>query len=115
MVNYESKQKIFDLTDKEIPKSLILKKMREILGNAVHNVTIVVLDISDLQELQLYEVRSSVNVKVMCNFDPSLEEDAELLEELERLDNITIRLYEERDRFLIDRDGEEVLVWICEK
>jgi chromosome segregation ATPase len=105
----EAEAKIIDSTFREIPKSVILKKIREILGNAVHNVTIAVLDISDLQELHLYEVRSSVNIKIMCNIDPSLEEDSELLEELESLDNITIRLYEDRDRFLIDRDGEELL------
>jgi len=93
----------------DIPKTDILKKMREILGNAVHNVTIAVPDINDLQDLHLYEVRSSVNVKIMCNIDPSREDDAELLEELESLDNITIRLYEDRDRLLIDRDGEELL------
>lgn len=105
----ESDVKIIDSTFREIPKADILKKIREILGNAVHNVTISVLDINDLQDLHLYEVRSSVNMKIMCNIDPSLEEDAELLEELESLDNITIRLYEDRDRFLIDRDGEELL------
>jgi len=99
----DNKNQLFGINS----KSEILKKMREILGNAVHNVTITVLDISDLQDLHLYEVRSSVNIKIMCNIDPSLEEDAELLEELESLDNITIRLYEDRDRFLIDRDGEE--------
>ena len=100
---------IIDSTFREIPKAVILKKMRAILGNAVHNVTIAVLDINDLQDLHLYEVRANVNVKIMCNIDPSLEDDAELLEELESLDNITIRLYEDRDRFLIDRDGEELL------
>ena len=105
----ESDVKIIDSTFREIPKADILKKIREILGNAVHNVTIAVLDINDLQDLHLYEVRSSVNVKIMCNIDPSLEDDAELLEELESLDNITIRLYESRDRYLIDRDGEELL------
>ncbi len=105
----ESEAKIIDSTFREIPKAEILKKIREILGNAVHNVTIAVLDINDLQDLHLYEVRSSVNMKIMCNIDPSLEEDAELLEELESLDNITIRLYEDRDRYLIDRDGEELL------
>ncbi|NVM16929.1 MAG: hypothetical protein HWN80_04385 [Candidatus Lokiarchaeota archaeon] len=105
----ESDVKIIDSTFREIPKSDILKKIREILGSAVHNVTISVLDINDLQDLHLYEVRSSVNMKIMCKIDPSLEEDAELLEELESLDNITIRLYEDRDRFLIDRDGEELL------
>ncbi|MCK4381806.1 MAG: hypothetical protein KAW66_00800 [Candidatus Lokiarchaeota archaeon] len=100
---------IIDSTFREIPKAIILKKMRAILGNAVHNVTIAVLDIKDLQDLHLYEVRAHVNVKIMCNIDPSLEDDAELLEELESLDNITIRLYDDRDRFLIDRDGEELL------
>lgn len=99
----EDKNQLFGINS----KSKILKKMREILGNAVHNVTITVPDISDLQDLHLYEVKSSVNVKVMCNIDPSLEENSELLKELESLDNITIRLYEDRDRFLIDRDGEE--------
>jgi len=93
----------------DIPKTDILKKMREILGNAVHNVTIAVPDINDLQDLYLYEVHSSINVKIMCNIDPNREDDAELLEELESLDNVTIRLYEDRDRFLIDRDGEELL------
>lgn len=105
----ESDAKIIDSTFREIPKADILKKIRDILGKAVHNVTIAVLDINDLQDLHLYEVRAHVNVKIMCNIDPSLEDDAELLEELESLDNITIRLYEDRDRFLIDRDGEELL------
>jgi len=105
----ESDVKIIDSTFREIPKADILKKIREILKSAVHNVTIAVLDINDLQDLHLYEVRSSVNVKIMCYIDPSREDDAELLEELESLDNITIRLYEDRDRFLIDRDGEELL------
>ncbi|NHJ22295.1 MAG: hypothetical protein EAX91_15220 [Candidatus Lokiarchaeota archaeon] len=105
----QSEAKIIDSTFREIPKEEILKKIREILGNAIHNVTIAVLDINDLQDLHLYEVRAAVNMKIMCNIDPSLEEDAELLEELESLDNITIRLYEDRDRFLIERDGEELL------
>jgi DNA repair exonuclease SbcCD ATPase subunit len=105
----ESDVKIIDSTFREIPKADILKKIREILGNAVHNVTIAVLDINDLQDLHLYEVRAHVNVKIMCSIDPSLEDDAEFLEELESLDNVTIRLYESRDRYLIDRDGEELL------
>ncbi len=105
----ESDDKIIDSTFREISKEDILKKIRDILGNAVHNVTIAVLDINDLQDLHLYEVRSSVNVKIMCNIDPSREDDAELLEELESLDNITIRMYEDRDRYVIDRDGEELL------
>ncbi|TES93846.1 MAG: hypothetical protein E3J90_13825 [Promethearchaeota archaeon] len=104
-----SDPQIVDWTYVEIPKDSILKKIREILSKAVHNVTIAVPDIKDLQDLHLYEVRSSVNMKIMCYIDPSLEDDEQLLMEFESLDNITIRMYEDKDRFIMDRDGEELL------
>ncbi len=104
-----SDPQIVDWTYVEIPKDSILKKIREILSKAVHNVTIAVPDIKDLQDLHLYEVRASVNMKIMCYIDPSLEDDEQLLMEFESLDNITIRMYEDKDRFVIDRDGEELL------
>jgi len=107
--------KIIDWTDIEITKKDILIKMRDILNKALHNITIAVPDIKDLQELHLYEVRSSVNMKISCLIDPSLQEDAELLEEFESLDNISIRLYEVKDRLVIDRDGEELLFAIIGK
>ena len=107
-----SDPQIIDWTYVEIPKESILKKIREIISKAVHNVTIAVPDIKDLQDLHLYEVRSSVNMKIMCYIDPSLEDDEQLLMEFESLDNITIRMYEDKDRFLIDRDGEELLLSI---
>ncbi|MBY8980851.1 MAG: hypothetical protein KGD72_10700 [Candidatus Lokiarchaeota archaeon] len=104
-----SDPQIIDWTHVQIPKDSILKKIREILSKAVHNVTIAVPDIKDLQDLHLYEVRSSVNMKIMCYIDPSLELDEQLLMEFESLDNITIRMYEDKDRFVIDRDGTELL------
>ena len=107
--------KIIDWTDIEISKADILKKMRDILNKALHNITIAVPDIKDLQELHLYEVRSSVNMKISCYIDPSLEEDAELLEEFGSLDNISIRLYDHKDRFVIDRDGESLLFAVIGK
>jgi sugar-specific transcriptional regulator TrmB len=110
-----SDPQIVDWTYVEIPKQSILKKIREILSKAVHNVTIAVPDIKDLQDLHLYEVRSSVIMKIMCYIDPSLELDEQLLMEFESLDNITIRMYEDKDRFVIDRDGEELLFAIIGK
>ena len=104
-----SGSKIIDWTNIDIPKKKILAKMKEILMNALHNVTIAVPNIKDLQDLLLYEVRSSVNMKISCYIDPGLEEDAELLEEFESLDNISIRMYEAKDRYVMDRDGEELL------
>ncbi|MFX1496094.1 MAG: coiled-coil domain-containing protein [Promethearchaeota archaeon] len=107
--------KIIDWTAIEIPKSRILEKMKEILMKALHNVTIAVPNIKDLQKLYLYEVKSSVNMKISCLIDPSLEDDAELLEEFESLDNISIRMYEGEDRYIIDRDGEELLFAVIGK
>jgi len=107
--------KLIDWTDIEIPKNQILEKMREILMNAVHTITLAVPDIQDLQELYLYEVRSSVSIKISCSIDPSSEDDSILLEELESLDNITIRLFESADRYVIDRDGEELLFAVIGK
>ena len=107
--------KLIDWTDIEIPKSQILDKMRDILMKAVHNITLAVPDIQDLQELYLYEVRSSVSIKISCSIDPISEDDSILLEELESLDNITIRLFEPADRYVIDRDGEELLFAVIGK
>ena len=107
--------KIIDWTDVSLPKREILQKMHEILTKALHNVTIAVPNIKELQELYLYEVRSSVNMKVSCSIDPLVAEDSELLEELESLDNISIRMYEGEDRYVLDRDGEELLFAVIGK
>ncbi len=87
----------------------IVEKMREILQKALHNVTIVVPSITDLQELRLYEVRSSVNIKIACLINPGEEEHASLLQEFESLDNVAIRSFEGEDRYVLVRDGEELL------
>ena len=107
--------KIIDYTDLEIPRKMILEKMKEILMKALHNVTIVVPNIRELRELTLYEVRSSVIIKVSTSIDITLEEDAEILEELESLDNITIRMFDSEDRYVLDRDGEELLFAVIGK
>jgi len=100
---------IIDHTKVEITKDQIIEKMRDVLGKALHNVMIAVPSIVDLQDLYLYEIRSSVNMKISCLINPGIELHSELLEELESLDNISIRLYEGEDRYVILRDGEELL------
>lgn len=111
-VNASSSKEIFDFAYSKIGKAEILNKMREILQKAISSVTIVVPNITDLQELYLYEVRSSVNMKISCEIDPSLEENADLLDEYESLDNISLRNFEGADRLVIIRDGEELLFGI---
>ncbi|MFO8017388.1 MAG: hypothetical protein R6U96_02035 [Promethearchaeia archaeon] len=104
--------KIPDFTDIEISREEILNKMRDILGRALSKVTLVVPTITDLMDLQLYDVRSSVNLKISCLINPGIEEHSALLEEFEVLDNISLRAYEEKDRYVIIRDGEELMMAI---
>ncbi|MFX1389757.1 MAG: hypothetical protein ACFE9Z_06840 [Promethearchaeota archaeon] len=105
-----SEDKIIDFTNIQITKSEILKKMREILDKSIANVTIIVPSIVDLQELYLYELRSSVSIKIACSISPEIQEHSELLEEFESLDNIALRNYERADRYVLTRDGEELLL-----
>jgi hypothetical protein len=105
-----SEDRIIDFTNIQITKSEILKKMREILDKAIANVTIIVPSIVDLQELYLYELRSSVSIKIACSISPEIQEHSELLEEFESLDNIALRNYERADRYILTRDGEELLL-----
>ena len=106
---------IIESTNTYITKSEIIEKMREILQKALHNVMIVVPNIVDLQDLQLYEVRSSVNVKIACLVNQGIDEHSELLDELESLDNISLRNYEREDRYILSRDGEELVFAIIGK
>jgi len=104
--------KIMDFTNIKITRSEILEKMKHILENAIANVTIVVPSIEDLQELYLYELRSSVTMNIACLINPTNTEHSELLDEFESLDNISLRNYERRDRYVVTRDGEELLLAI---
>ncbi|MFX0007410.1 MAG: hypothetical protein ACFFA7_08640 [Promethearchaeota archaeon] len=104
--------KIIDYTNVQIPKSVILEKMREILENAIANITIVVPSIEDLQELYLYELRSSVTMKIACTINSEIQEHRELLEEFESLENIALRNYARKDRYVLTRDGEELFLAI---
>lgn len=105
-----SGSKIIDFTKTEITKSEILIKMREILEKGLHNVMIVVPTIVDLQELYLYEVKSSVNIRISCLINPGIDEHSELLDEFTSLDNITLRSYAREDRYVLVRDGEEMFI-----
>jgi len=110
-----SDSKIIDFSNISISTSEIIEKMREILQKALHSVTIVVPSITDLQDLYLYELRSSVNMKISCGINPGIEENANLLEEYESLDNISLRNFQGSDRYIIIRDGEELMLGVIGK
>ena len=110
-----SESRIIDFTNQEITKSEIIEEMRNIIQNSISSVTIAVPKIDDLQDLYLYEVRSSVNIKISCEINPGIEEHVELLDEYESLDNISLRHFDGGDRYVINRDGEELLMAIIGK
>ena len=101
---------ISDFTNIQISKSEILEKMREILKRAISSITVVVPSIEDLQELHLYETKSSTIMKIACSVNLEIAENSELLDEFESFDNISIRNYERKDRYALIRDGEELFV-----
>jgi hypothetical protein len=105
-----SDSKIIEYTNRKINKSEILEKMRQMLENSLHSVTIAVPSILELQELYLYEVKSSVSLKISCEINPGIDDHIDLLEEYESFDNIAIRHFEGSDRYVLVRDGEELLM-----
>jgi len=98
-----------------IPKTEIFEQMRKILMKSLSNVLIIVPSTRDLENLLLYELKSSINITIDCFVDPKDNEQLELLEELESLDNITIKNYDRKDRYALLRDGEELLIGIPDK
>ncbi len=101
---------ILEATNTNISKSEIIEKMKDILQNASHKVMIVTPNILDLQDVPVYDVRSSVSVNIACLVNEGIDEHTELLDELLSLDNIAIRKYEREDRYVITRDGEELFL-----
>ena len=106
---------IAESTNTDISKSEIIEKMRDILQKALHKVMIVTPNILDLQDLHLYEMRSSVSINIACLVNQGIDEQSELLDELLSLDNISIRNYEREDRYVLTRDGEELLLAVIGK
>ena len=98
-----------ELSKNEITKTEIIAKMKEILEKALHNVIINVPNIADLQDLHLYDIRAHVNMKIACLINLDIELHQHLLEEFDSLENISLKTYPAEDRYVLLRDGEELL------
>ncbi len=83
----------------------VKNRIREILHNSLHNVNLTVPNITDLLDLDIFEVKSSVNLKISCYIDSSDPQEEELVEEFSVFDNISLRIYDEKDRYTILADG----------
>lgn len=97
-------------------QSLIIKKeeikdfLIQMLKRALHNVNITVPTILDLADLEVYDIKTTVNVNAACAVDQTIDEEQELLQEFEAFDNITIRNFEDKDRWMCLKDNEELFI-----
>ncbi|MHA1583985.1 MAG: coiled-coil domain-containing protein [Promethearchaeota archaeon] len=98
--NLETAEGIF------LNKDKVIERIKELLGKALHNVNLTGPSISDISKLDLFEINSSVNIKVATFIDQSIPEHIKLKDELGSFDNIDIRLYGERDRWSAIIDGD---------
>ena len=99
-----------NILSNNVNRDQIIDFMIEMLGRSLHNVNITTPSILDLAELQLYDIRGSVNVKASCAVDLGDPEHQELLQEFDALDNISIRNFDENDRWVCLKDSEEMFI-----
>ena len=92
-----------------VTKDQIIEFLSDMVTRSVHNLVITTPTINDLAELGLYDARTSVNIKASCCVEPN-SNDQELLQEFEALDNVSIRNFENKDRWVLLKDNEEMFI-----
>lgn len=85
----------------------ILNKINEISKRAISSILIVVPKLKDIENIHLYEIKSSTSIRIACKVDY-----LELFNELISLGNVKIRNYEKEDMYGIIRDNEELFISI---
>ncbi|MFX1480888.1 MAG: hypothetical protein ACFFCI_22615 [Promethearchaeota archaeon] len=100
---------IYDYSNLKVSKGQFLNNFREVLGRAKHKIMLTVPRITDLEDLELYNIRSSVNMSISCYVDIGMTAHLDLIEEFDNFENIEIRNYKYQDRWAILRDNEELL------
>ncbi|MHA1986145.1 MAG: hypothetical protein ACW98D_05835 [Promethearchaeota archaeon] len=97
----------FDFNRFGFSKADLLKYMRLMLERAQLKVLITVPNITDLRDLEVYNVRANVNRRICGLVDKENDDHLEILEELRVFANV--RNYKGEDRYVFLRDGEELL------
>ena len=97
-----------------LPKDSVLKEIKSILMKGLHTIILTTPIIENIRDLELYDVKPSVNIKVATGIEPSNPDHQEILREL-TFDNIAIRIDDYKDRYCILRDGEELFLGISGK
>ena len=92
-----------------VTREQIVDFITDMVQRSVHNLVVTTPSIMDLAELGLYDARTSVNIKASCSVQSNTDHQ-ELLQEFEALDNITIRNFDSKDRWICLKDNEECLI-----
>jgi len=98
-----------------VSRNDIINFMIDIINKSIHTLNITTPNIIDLAQLQLYDVKNNVNIKASCNIDLNVEEHKEILQEFQALDNISLRLFPDSDRWVCLKDGDELFLAVIGK
>lgn len=94
-----------------LSKKSVLKEIKSIIMKGLHTIILTTPRIEDIRDLELFEIKPSVNIKVATWIDPSNPDHQEILREL-TFDNIIIRIDDFKDRYCILKDGAELFLGI---
>jgi predicted RNase H-like nuclease (RuvC/YqgF family) len=92
-----------------VSRAQIIDFLTDMVSRSVHNLIITTPSIQDLAELGLYDARTSVNIKASCSVQPNSDDQA-LLQEFEALDNVSIRNFDSKDRWICLKDNAECFI-----
>jgi sugar-specific transcriptional regulator TrmB len=87
----------------------------EIIPRIKMRIHIITPKLSDIDFVALSEVKKHINVRISTNFDLSNQEDVNILSQMNKLQNFSVRYYPRENLWAINRDFEEVIVCVVSK
>jgi sugar-specific transcriptional regulator TrmB len=87
----------------------------EIIPRIKMRIHIITPKLSDIDFVALSEVKKHINVRISTNFDLSNQEDINILSQMNKLQNFSVRYYPRENLWAINRDFEEVIVCVVSK
>jgi hypothetical protein len=116
--NLTEEIKKIELLSKQIgilSRSQIIKTIKQLLTNAVHNVSLCVPSVLDLVDLNLFDIKASVNVKIACDYDSKIKDHKNAIDQYLPLENLSFRVYDGKDRWCATQDGDAFFLAIVGK
>ena len=87
----------------------------EIIPRIKMRIHIITPRLSDIDFVALSKVKKHINVRVSTNFDLNNQEDVDILNQMNQLQNFSVRYYPRENLWAINRDFEEVIVCVVSK